>query len=358
LHWRAARPARDRGGARRARKAACRSALVGRPAAVSPRRVAPRAAASHAWHRRRRSIKPILSPPKPSRTATALKAPIEADIQAFNSSRIAPVANRRISVQESLRLPERRIGAPNLMSQFRACLGKHARPDRAQILRSSGSGSRGVGKPDGSLRDALARAEKNLSALADLLGQWIDRVHARRPPKGVVLGPKSGNFLPITRTRARPETGNSATNNARWAVATHFAATRALRRLKGSDMVSQQDSNGNLATKFLRTFAAQTEALQCYRGKGQQKMTVEHVHVHTAGQAVVGVVDAPGGGDRSKSEEQPHAIVFAPGIEMPSPDQERSTVPSTSDARPLKQVKTRRWSAPRFETSRRRDLSR
>jgi hypothetical protein len=47
-------------------------------------------------------------------------------------------------------------------------------------------------------------------------------------------------------------------------VATHFAATRALRRLKGSDMVSQQDSNGNLAVKLLRTFAAQTEALQRY----------------------------------------------------------------------------------------------
>ena len=30
-------------------------------------------------------------------------------------------------------------------------------------------------------------AEKNLSALADLSGQWIDLVHARRPPRGVVL---------------------------------------------------------------------------------------------------------------------------------------------------------------------------
>ena len=30
-------------------------------------------------------------------------------------------------------------------------------------------------------------AEKNLSALDDLSGQWIDRVHARRPPRGVVL---------------------------------------------------------------------------------------------------------------------------------------------------------------------------
>jgi hypothetical protein len=30
-------------------------------------------------------------------------------------------------------------------------------------------------------------SEKNLSALADLSGQWIDKVHARRPPRGVVL---------------------------------------------------------------------------------------------------------------------------------------------------------------------------
>jgi hypothetical protein len=30
-------------------------------------------------------------------------------------------------------------------------------------------------------------AEKNLSALTDLSSEWIDRVHARRPPKGVVL---------------------------------------------------------------------------------------------------------------------------------------------------------------------------
>jgi hypothetical protein len=30
-------------------------------------------------------------------------------------------------------------------------------------------------------------AEKDLSALSDLSGQWIDRVHGSRPPKGVVL---------------------------------------------------------------------------------------------------------------------------------------------------------------------------
>jgi hypothetical protein len=38
------------------------------------------------------------------------------------------------------------------------------------------------------------------------------------------------------------------------------------------------------------------DALNRYRGKGQQKVTVEHVHVHAGGQAVVGTIQTPGGG--------------------------------------------------------------
>jgi hypothetical protein len=33
----------------------------------------------------------------------------------------------------------------------------------------------------------MLTAAKNLSALADLYGRWIDKVHGRRPPRGVVL---------------------------------------------------------------------------------------------------------------------------------------------------------------------------
>ncbi len=33
----------------------------------------------------------------------------------------------------------------------------------------------------------MARGTENLSALADLSGQWIDLVHGRRPPRGIVL---------------------------------------------------------------------------------------------------------------------------------------------------------------------------
>ena len=42
-------------------------------------------------------------------------------------------------------------------------------------------------QPDGALRDTLADGGGNLSALTDLSGAWIDRVHGRRPPRGIVL---------------------------------------------------------------------------------------------------------------------------------------------------------------------------
>ena len=80
------------------------------------------------------------------------------------------------------------------------------------------------------------------------------------------------------------------------------------------------------------------EALNRHRGKGQQKVTVEHVHVHAGGQAVVGMVETPGGGDRPKSEDQPHAkqIAHAPQPAMWSADEEREPVPVAGDAeRPL-----------------------
>jgi hypothetical protein len=53
------------------------------------------------------------------------------------------------------------------------------------------------------------------------------------------------------------------------------------------------------------------DALNRQRGKGQQKVTVEHVHVAPGGQVVVGVVEAPGGGVQPKSEDQPHASEIA-----------------------------------------------
>src|SRR5262245_1917527 len=60
------------------------------------------------------------------------------------------------------------------------------------------------------------------------------------------------------------------------------------------------------AGKLSRTFAMLLDALNRHRGKGQQRIVVEHVHIHPGAQAVVGIVDVPGGGVQPKSEDQPY----------------------------------------------------
>jgi hypothetical protein len=117
-------------------------------------------------------------------------------------------------------------------------------------------------------------------------------------------------------------------------IAAHNAAMECYRRA----MLAEQTFEGrreNLlqANKLSRTYAVLLEALNRYRGKGQQKVTVEHVHVHSGGQAIVGVVEPPGGGDRQKSEDQPHAkqIAHAPEPALWSSDTQRQPLPVTSD---------------------------
>ena len=48
--------------------------------------------------------------------------------------------------------------------------------------------------------------------------------------------------------------------------------------------------NVHRATRMLRTFLAQMEALNRHRGKGEQKVIVKHVHVQEGGQAIVGTI--------------------------------------------------------------------
>ena len=56
----------------------------------------------------------------------------------------------------------------------------------------------------------------------------------------------------------------------------------------------------NIAIKLMRVYNQQLETLDKHRNKGQQKMTVEHVHVHKGGQAIVGEVHQGGGVNNEK----------------------------------------------------------
>ncbi|MDN4986570.1 hypothetical protein QY049_25760 [Bradyrhizobium sp. WYCCWR 13022] len=115
-------------------------------------------------------------------------------------------------------------------------------------------------------------------------------------------------------------------------LASHNAAMECYRRA----MISEQTFEGrkenlNQANKLSRTHTTLLEALNRHRGKGQQKVTVEHVHVHSGGQAIVGNV--AGGGVLTKSEDQPHALGYAPGETLRGEKSEREAMPVASDGK-------------------------
>jgi hypothetical protein len=93
-------------------------------------------------------------------------------------------------------------------------------------------------------------------------------------------------------------------------------------------------------TSPLATYATLLDALNRHRGKGQQKVTVEHVHVHTGGQAVVGMVETPGGGGKGNQRINPMQGKLPMHLSRQcgvwSADKARDPIPVASDAeRPL-----------------------
>jgi hypothetical protein len=122
-------------------------------------------------------------------------------------------------------------------------------------------------------------------------------------------------------------------------IAAHNAAMECYRRAMLSEQTFEgRRENLSQANKLSRTYATLLEALNRHRGKGQQRVTVEHVHVHEGGQAIVGNVENPGGGVTAKPGDQPHAkqLAYAPGTTMPGADTQREPLPITGNAeRPL-----------------------
>jgi hypothetical protein len=116
----------------------------------------------------------------------------------------------------------------------------------------------------------------------------------------------------------------------RGAIAGHIYQGNGIKRL---------DVLGNLTTKFMRAYTMQVEALARKRRKGEQIVTVKHVHVHAGGQAVVGIVTNRGGRGVTKNDQRAcecgreesatRAISECPSVR--SANQEREALPVTSD---------------------------
>ena len=117
-------------------------------------------------------------------------------------------------------------------------------------------------------------------------------------------------------------------------VAAHNAAMECYRRaMLGEQTLQGRSESLSQANKLSRTYSTLLEALNRHRGKGQQKVTVEHVHVHAGGQAVVGTVETQGGGEIRKSEDQPHARQITDALQPTvwSEEQARERVPVAGD---------------------------
>jgi hypothetical protein len=117
-------------------------------------------------------------------------------------------------------------------------------------------------------------------------------------------------------------------------AAVHMMTMDFTMRLANANTIQQRDSAERALNKLARTFTTQVEALKRHRTGGQQKVTVEHVHVHEGGQAIVGHVEHSAEGVDQKRNEQPHAmeIADAPQPTMRGSDETRERVPVTRDA--------------------------
>jgi proteasome lid subunit RPN8/RPN11 len=129
-------------------------------------------------------------------------------------------------------------------------------------------------------------------------------------------------------------------------AATHAVAMRMLQRAAlEQPSIEVYDSLINRATKLLRTYTMQVEALKRHRSAGEQRVVVQHQHVNvTADRAAVQVnggatPDAGGRGAASKPEDRSHApeearsVTYEPGASMPCPDPMRAAVPATGGPR-------------------------
>jgi hypothetical protein len=118
-------------------------------------------------------------------------------------------------------------------------------------------------------------------------------------------------------------------------LASHNAAMDCYRRaILSEQTIEARGENLGQANKLSRTFSTLLEALNRHRGKGQQKVTVEHVHVHAGGQAVVGLVEPPRGRGQENTKDQPHAkqLTYEPQQALRSADEEREALPVAGDA--------------------------
>src|SRR5271165_1216939 len=162
----------------------------------------------------------------------------------------------------------------------------------------------------------------------DFLDSELNRLSNSQLPAGQLhTGQREMNAALAAIDGTRPENEMAAMLASQMA-ATHSLAMDMLGRTRRAEMLEQMQAHGALATKLLRTFTAQTEALAKIKRGGEQTVRVEHVHVYPGGQAIVGAVSnrhTEGGGVHEKENQaygtlDPRAIAATPCATLLGPN--------------------------------------
>jgi len=200
------------------------------------------------------------------------------------------------------------------LEQYRA--GKRKRGPRLKVVATGANAARiEIEHPDAAI-GAVSLMQAIGASSVDFMYPFLKQV--MNASKDGELSESDANFMLAVVKGIEPRDQIEAMLAAQMA-AVHMASMTFARRLAHVENIPQQDSAERAFNKLTRTFAAQVAALKDYRSKGEQKMTVQHVHVAEGGQAIVGNVNAaqPGGGAREKTGEQPHALGYSPGEALP-----------------------------------------
>lgn len=88
-------------------------------------------------------------------------------------------------------------------------------------------------------------------------------------------------------------------------VAVHNATMKVAEQFSRVENLMQFEAQEKAYNKLARTFTTQVETLKRYRTNGEQKVTVQHVHVSDGGQAVIGHVSTGEGGGKRKRRATP-----------------------------------------------------
>jgi hypothetical protein len=184
-------------------------------------------------------------------------------------------------------------------------------------------------KPRGSAAEWTIAPERVLQAMgtadADILHRFLSQaVHSLWLPEGMSEEEQNRRIQSAISLMAeiKPRDGVEGMLAVQM-VATQEAAMDCMHRA----MLPEQTFEGrNMAlkhgAKLFAVFLRQLEVLDKHRGKGQQKVTVEHVHVGAGGQAIVGHVEAGGGRQAeaagaaktaTPSADRPPALTDNPG---------------------------------------------